>query len=203
MRLSRPISDVSNKIISGYSISDLSTVKIAMSLNQKQIDILKSMNGDEIDLYFLMESADDSLANDEDMFAEYIRTEKVIFLSELFSINVEKEKNNIKEPSKQSNGTERMLHVMLLLILMREMINKEDTIPFLIDEIADIDTINQAELISFFEELNLLPISASPKASSEFDKIYHIEEINGRSFLDDRTSTFKINKETADEVSDE
>lgn len=190
-----------NKIIAGYSISDLSTVKIAMKLNQKQIDILNSMNGDEIDLYFLMEGANELLANDEDVFAEYIRTEKVIHLSELFSINVEKEKNNVKEPSKQSNGTERMLHVMLLLILMREMINKEDTIPFLIDEIADIDTVNQAELISFFEELNLLPISASPKASSEFDKIYHIEEINGRSFLDDRTSTHKINKRAVEEVS--
>jgi len=74
---------------------------------------------------------------------------------------------------------------------MREMINKEDTIPFLIDEVMDIDAPNQVQLLSFFKELNLLPISASPHVAHEFDKVYHIEEINGKSYLDNSTATWK------------
>jgi len=128
----------------------------------------------------------------DDMFLEYIRKEKVIYLSDLFEIQLNREKAGKKETSKQSNGTEKMLRVMLLLILMRGMINKEDTIPFLIDEVADIDNNNQAELLEFFKQLNLLPISASPNTSHEFEKIYHIEEIDGKSYLNDETYTKKV-----------
>ena len=183
-----------NRTISKYTISDLSNVQINIDINMKQFDILKQINSDEVE-YSLFSDEEEMIGGD-DFFLEYIGKEKVFHLSDLFSINTQREKNKIKEDSKQSNGTERMLHVMLLLILMREMINKEDTIPFLIDEVMDIDVQNQAQLLSFFKELNLLPISASPHVAHEFDKVYHIEEINSKSYLDTNTATWKVGEET-------
>lgn len=180
-----------NKIISNYSISDLSNVKIIMDKNENQINILKSINSDMIDIHLPFDEFNKDMTDPNDFFNDYIRKEKIINISDLFTINIEREKNNKKEASKQSNGTERMLHVMLLLILMREMINKEDTIPFLIDEVMDIDSPNQAQLLAFFKQLNLLPISASPYVAHEFDKVYRIEEINGKSYLDNSTATWK------------
>jgi hypothetical protein len=185
-----------NRTISKYTISDLSNVQINIDINMEQFNILKLINSDEI-VYSLFSDEEEMIGGD-DFFLEYIGKEKVFHLSDLFSINTQREKNKIKEDSKQSNGTERMLHVMLLLILMREMINKEDTIPFLIDEVMDIDVQNQAQLLSFFKELNLLPISASPHVAHEFDKVYHIEEINSKSYLDTNTATWKVGEE-ADE----
>ena len=185
-----------NRTISKYTISDLSNVQINIDINMEQFNILKLINSDEI-VYSLFSDEEEMIGGD-DFFLEYIGKEKVFHLSDLFSINTQREKNKIKEDSKQSNGTERMLHVMLLLILMREMINKEDTIPFLIDEVMDIDVQNQAQLLSFFKELNLLPISASPHVAHEFDKVYHIEEINSKSYLNTNTATWKVGEE-ADE----
>jgi len=180
-----------NRTISHYKISDLSNVKINSIINEDQVAILKSINGEDTDLFFSFDDRYEDLPNSDDFFGEYLRKDKVVKISDLFNIDIEREKNNIKESSKQSNGTERMLHVMLLLILMREMINREDTIPFLIDEVADIDYINQAQLLTFFKELNLLPISASPQVSHEFEKVYRIEDINGKSYLSNSTSTWK------------
>lgn len=180
-----------NRIISKYTISDLSNVRVNIILSDKLVNTLRGINSDNIDLFSSVDTMESDLSEGKDSLTEWMRVGKVIYLADLFSIEIEREKNNKKVKSQQSNGTERMLHVMLLLILMREMIVPEDTIPFLIDEVADIDTSNQAELLSFFKELNLLPISASPESSSEFDKIYRIEEINGSSYLSNDTSTWK------------
>ncbi len=178
-----------NRLIANYTISDLSKVKIELLENKKQLSILSEISNSEKDLFTILEEENKGM---EDVFLDYIHKEKIIKLSELFSIKLNREKAGRKETSKQSNGTEKMLRVMLLLILMRGMINKEDTIPFLIDEVADIDDKNQAELLNFFKQLNLLPISASPNTSHEFEKIYHIEEINGKSYLNHETSTRKV-----------
>ena len=180
-----------NKLIGKYTISDLSKVQISAIENEQQLKILDEISNTDKGLLAILEDEGSSRVMD-DMFLEYIRKEKVIYLSDLFEIQLNREKAGKKETSKQSNGTEKMLRVMLLLILMRGMINKEDTIPFLIDEVADIDNNNQAELLEFFKQLNLLPISASPNTSHEFEKIYHIEEIDGKSYLNDETYTKKV-----------
>ena len=182
-----------NRTISKYTISDLSNVQINIDINMEQFNRLQQINSDEVGYSLFAE--DEEMIGGDDFFLEYIGKEKVFHLSDLFNINTQREKNKIKEESKQSNGTERMLHVMLLLILMREMIKKEDTIPFLIDEVMDIDVQNQAQLLSFFKELNLLPISASPHVAHEFDKVYHIEEINSKSYLNTNTATWKVGEE--------
>ena len=180
-----------NKLIGKYTISDLSKVQISAIENEQQLKILDEISNTDKGLLAMLEDEGSSRVMD-DMFLDYIRKEKVIYLSDLFEIQLNREKAGKKETSKQSNGTEKMLRVMLLLILMRGMINKEDTIPFLIDEVADIDNNNQAELLEFFKQLNLLPISASPNTSHEFEKIYHIEEIDGKSYLNDETYTKKV-----------
>ncbi len=178
-----------NKIISQYSISNLSSVSVVFEENKEQISKLQGIGSENIDLFFDTSFVE---TGDEDDFIKWIRTEKVFSISELFNIALEVEKDDKKKSSNQSNGTNKMLHVMLLLLLMRDMVNKEDTIPFLIDEVADIDAVNQVELLAFFKELNLLPISASPSVSHNFEKIYRIESVEGRSFVDDETSTRKI-----------
>ena len=180
-----------NKVISKYTISDLSKVQIELKENAQQLKILNDISNTDKGLLLMLEEEGTSQEMDN-IFLEYIRKERTINLSDLFDIELNREKAGKKESSKQSNGTEKMLRVMLLLILMRGMINPEDTIPFLIDEVADIDDKNQAELLSFFKQLNLLPISASPKASHEFEKVYHIEEIDGKSYLNDETYTRKV-----------
>ena len=179
-----------NKLISNYTISDLSKVQIRSVENEQQLKILNEISNTDKGLLAMLE--DEGSTRVMDAFLDYIRKEKVIYLSDIFTIQLDREKAGKKETSKQSNGTEKMLRVMLLLILMRGMINKEDTIPFLIDEVADIDNKNQAELLEFFKQLNLLPISASPNTSYEFEKIYHIEEIDGKSYLNDETYTKKV-----------
>jgi len=183
-----------NRTISKYTISDLSNVQINIDINVEQVNRLKQINSEEVE-YSLFNDEEEMIGGD-DFFLEYIGKEKVFHLSDLFNITTQREKNKVKEDSKQSNGTERMLHVMLLLILMREMIHKEDTIPFLIDEVMDIDVQNQSQLLSFFKELNLLPISASPHVAHEFDKVYHIEEINSKSYLNTNTATWKVGENT-------
>ena len=180
-----------NKLIGKYSISDLSKVQILPIENTQQLKILDEISNTDKGLLSMLQDEGTSKVMDN-IFLDYIRKEKIIHLSDLFSIQLNREKEGRKETSKQSNGTEKMLRVMLLLILMRGMINKEDTIPFLIDEVADIDNKNQAELLEFFKQLNLLPISASPNTSHEFEKIYHIEEIDGKSYLNDETYTKKV-----------
>lgn len=180
-----------NKLIGKYTISDLSKVQIRPIENEKQLKILDEISNTDKGLLTMLEDEGSTRVMD-DTFLDYIRKEKIIHLSDLFNIQLNREKAGKKETSKQSNGTEKMLRVMLLLILMRRMINKKDTIPFLIDEVADIDNKNQAELLEFFKQLNLLPISASPNTSHEFEKIYHIEEIDGKSYLNDETYTKKV-----------
>lgn len=183
--------NINNKLIAKYNISDLSKVQISLIANEQQLKILDEISNTDKGLLSMLEDENsNSIINDT--FLDYIRKEKVIYLSDLFNIQLNREKAGKKETSKQSNGTEKMLRVMLLLILMRGMINQEDTIPFLIDEVADIDNKNQAELLEFFKQLNLLPISASPNTSHEFEKIYHIEEIDGKSYLNDETYTKKV-----------
>jgi hypothetical protein len=183
--------NTTNRLISNYTISDLSKVQIQLKEREKQLKVLDEIANTDKGLLAMLE--DENRSRDMDnIFLEYIRREKIIYLSDLFEIRLNREKAGKKETSKQSNGTEKMLRVMLLLILMRGMINSEDTIPFLIDEIADIDDKNQVELLNFFKRLNLLPISASPKISHEFEKVYHIEEIEGKSYLNDETATRKV-----------
>lgn len=179
-----------SRTISRYKISDLTNVKVILNKNERQIKELTVVDPSQADIFSEVSTYDEASKTSGDI-GEYIRTNKIILLSDLFTITVEREKNNKKQESQQSNGTERMLHVMLLLITLREMVNKEDVIPFLIDEVADIDSKNQSELLSFFKSLNLLPISASPQVSPQFKKIFNITEYEGKSYLSDRTATWK------------
>ena len=182
-----------NNMLSKYTISDLSGIHIRFIPNEDQIKEIEQLSLDKTSLF--SQRLQDAANSDETIF-RYIRTEKTVLLSDLFEIGVERTKKDKREKSKQSNGTERMLHVMLLLILMRELIHPDDTIPFLIDEVMDIDDINQDELLKFFDELNLLPISASPHIAHTFQKIYYIEEdVNGKSYINENTCTRKTDKE--------
>ena len=190
-----------NNMLSKYTISDLSGIHIRFIPNEYQIGELEQLSSDNVSLFY---QSNYDIVDQDETILRYIRTEKNIPLSNLFEIVVErtkKDSDNKRDKhakSKQSNGTERMLHVMLLLILLRELIHPDDTIPFLIDEVMDIDDVNQDELLKFFDELNLLPISASPHVAHTFEKIYHIEEeSSGRSYINDNTSTRKEKKEEA------
>ena len=190
-----------NNMLSKYTISDLSGIHIRFVPNEDQKKELEQLSSDNASLFY---QSNYGTADQDEPILRYIRTEKTVPLSDLFEIVVERTKKDSsskrekREKSKQSNGTERMLHVMLLLILMRELIHPDDTIPFLIDEVMDIDDINQDELLKFFDELNLLPISASPHVAHTFEKIYHIEEeSSGKSYINDNTSTRKERKEDA------
>ena len=185
-----------NSMLSKYTISDLSGIHIRFIPNERLREEVERLTLDNASLF------SHGLYDTDDTIIRYIRTEKTVLLSDLFEIAVERTKRDSdtkrdkREKSKQSNGTERMLHVMLLLILMRELIHRDDTIPFLIDEVMDIDDINQGELLKFFDELNLLPVSASPHIAHTFEKVYYIEEVTGgKSYINDNTCTRKESKE--------
>ncbi len=191
-----------NNLLSKYTISDLSGVKVNFVPNERQIEEIEMLGSDNTSLF--SPGIYDADSSNETIF-RYIRTEKTTLLSDLFDIVVERTKRDSdtkrekREKSEQSNGTERMLRVMLPLILMRELIHPDDTIPFLIDEVMDIDDINQNELLKFFDELNLLPISASPQVAHTFEKVYYIEEDpGGKSYINDNTCTRKERREGQD-----
>ncbi len=183
------------RILGDYRISDLQGVEISLVKRERMISTLESFDLSGEDLFI-----GGVETNDRDrLLFEYIKKEKKISLSDLFDIEVSRIKNGKRVKSRQSNGTERMLHVMLLLVLMREMIVHEDTIPFLIDEVMDYDAANQSEMLAFFREMNLLPISAAPHVAPSFEKVYHIATTKeGKSFLSPETATLKRNMEVSD-----
>jgi hypothetical protein len=177
-----------NRKISNYQISDLSSVTIDFIEREEQLSALESINIGKNSLFYDLTS--DLNRGDRTLMA-YIMKEKRFTLSDLFDINIGITKNNQNIKNAQSTGTKEMINSMLLLILMREMIDERDTIPFVIDEVLRIDDSNLDELLKFFSIYNFLPISASPTVASGFEKVYFIEEIGDKSYLSRDTSLWK------------
>jgi len=181
-----------NKTISKYSISDLSSVKVTLQEHEETISILTSFDSSQMDLFT---NTDSSTNYKQKELNRYIQEGRVFRLEDLFTIFVEKYKQKRKVESTQSNGTEKMLQMMLLLSLMRKMIHPEDVIPFLIDEVAHIDAKNKGELLAFFDEMNFLPISANPDPVAGFDITYIIDTKDGYSVVSEDTAIWNEDDE--------
>ncbi|MEI9808332.1 MAG: hypothetical protein WDO16_10945 [Bacteroidota bacterium] len=173
---------VSNKInakLSKTRISDIDSLKIVINDSKKVISDLKKIS--EIQDFAGQLFADLSQSENLTLLNSYLDGGKKIGFVDLFDIELHlsvkgKEKRVDLAKQVESDGTDRMIRLIIIMSIIHRMIIKSDEnrLTIFIDEIATIDNQNRPELIKFCNEHQFIPIFAAPDAAAEFHKYYFI-----------------------------
>lgn len=162
-----------------YQISNLSQIEIKIESNQDLEQDLKHISEIKVDdLLTCTEEHDKKMQ----ILSKYIEEDKFFKLSDLFDI---KFKINDKDVDlgrqTESNGTDRMLKVILFILLMKALViqDKDNKLIIYIDELGEVDDNNIAQLIKICKENNFIPIFASPDKKPHIDKYYDLLETRG------------------------
>ena len=98
----------------------------------------------------------------------------------------------------ESNGTTITIKVLINVLLLRELINREEVqIPFYLDEASSLDFDNLAAIVAYSQERGFVPVLASPDPMEAAEHLYFISEVDGRVVLDPEQSrvTLKTRKQ--------
>jgi hypothetical protein len=173
---------VSNKIntkLSKTRISDIESLKIVINDSKKIINDLKKIS--EIQDFAGQLFADLSQSENLTLLNSYLDGGKKISFEDLFDIELHltvkgKEKKVDLAKQVESDGTDRMIRLIIIMSIIHRMIIKSDEnrLAIFIDEIATIDNQNRPELIKFCNEHQFMPIFAAPDAAADFHKYYFI-----------------------------
>lgn len=170
-----------NKIISNYKISNLERVSIQIVLNENLVSNLEHIRDNSRDSLLSLTSDSDN----RDILSRYINESKKITIEDLFDIGIEYQKEGRALGKAQSNGTEKMVRSIILLIIIKDMVQKGGKIPFMLDELGDLDKANTPELLRFCSEHGFLPIFVGTSPTSSVEKIYTIGEDGYKSYTDE------------------
>lgn len=169
-----------NKRLAKIKISDLVSAKIVVLPKHKIVHALSKFikhNDSQVGLFKYTEG------ESEDVFAslkKLIGTQDKILLADLFSLRIDIVKiDGTKEEydgieAIESNGTTITLKVILNLLLLKGLFNPKTkvTIPFFLDEIANLDRQNASSIVKHGEDLGFTPIVASPDQMGITRNIY-------------------------------
>jgi hypothetical protein len=173
---------VSNKInakLSKTRISDIESLRIVINDSKKVLSDLKKIS--EIQDFAGQLFADLSQSENLTLLNTYLDSGKKISFEDLFDIELHlnvkgKEKRVDLAKQVESDGTDRMIRLIIIMSIIHRMIIKseENRLTIFIDEIATIDNQNRPELIKFCNEHQFMPMFAAPDAHPEFHKYYFI-----------------------------
>ncbi len=173
---------VNNKIntkLSKTKISDIESLKIVINDSKRVINDLKKIS--EIQDFSGQLFADLSQSDGLTLLNSYLDNGKKIGFEDLFDIElhltvkgIEKKVDLAKQV--ESDGTDRMIRLIIIMSIIHRMIVKseDNRITIFIDEIATIDEQNRPELVRFCNEHLFIPIFAAPGPYPEFNKYYFI-----------------------------
>jgi len=173
---------VNNKIntkLSKTRISDIESLKIVINDSKRVINDLKKIS--EIQDFSGQLFADLGQSDGLTLLSSYLDGGKKIGFEDLFDIELHltvkgKEKKVDLAKQVESDGTDRMIRLIIIMSIIHRMIVKseDNRITIFIDEIATIDEQNRPELVRFCNEHLFIPIFAAPGAYPEFNKYYFI-----------------------------
>jgi len=170
-----------NRIISNYKISNLEKVSIQIVLNENLVSNIEHIRDNSRDS--LLSFTTDS--DNKNILSSYINESRKITIEDLFDISIEYQKDGKALGKAQSNGTEKMVRSIILLIILKDMVQKGGKIPFMLDELGDLDRANTPELLRFCSENGFLPIFVGTSPISSVEKIYTIGEDGYKSYTDE------------------
>jgi hypothetical protein len=179
---------INNKINSNLSktkISDIESLKIIINDSKRVINDLIKIS--EIQDFSGQLFSDFKQTNNLTLLNNYLDEGKRIAFEDLFDIELHltikgKEKTVDLAKQVESDGTDRMIRLIIIMSIIHRMVVKseENRISIFIDEIATIDEQNRPELVRFCKEHLFIPIFAAPGAYSDFNKYYFIYPSSGK-----------------------
>lgn len=185
---------VNNKVntkLSKTKISDIESLKIVINDSKRVINDLKKIS--EIQDFSEQLFADLSQSDSLILLNNYLDSGKRIGFEDLFDIELHltvkgKEKKVDLAKQIESDGTDRMIRLIIIMSIIHRMIIKsgENRITIFIDEIATIDEQNRPELVKFCNEHFFIPIFAAPGPYPEFNKYYFIYPSKGKINISDQ-----------------
>lgn len=179
---------INNKInakLSKTKISDIESLKFIINDSKRVISDLKKIS--EIQDFSGQLFSELKQSDKLTLLNNYLDSGKRIAFEDLFDIELHltvKGKEKIVDLARQveSDGTDRMIRLIIIMSIIHRMVVKSDEnrITIFIDEIATIDEQNRPQLVSFCKEHLFIPIFAAPGAYPDFDKYYFIHESTGK-----------------------
>ena len=108
--------------------------------------------------------------------------------------------------SVESNGTTITMKVLINVLMLRELLKKDDVrIPFYLDEASSLDHDNLEAIVRYSQKHGFVPVLASPDPMEAATHLYFVAEQGGRVVLDPEVSkvTLRVlgNKATEDQKS--
>lgn len=112
-----------------------------------------------------------------------------------------KERVYPKLESIESNGTTITIKVLINLMLLRGLLdkNKEVSIPYYLDEASSLDQDNARAIVQQSRRWGFIPVLASPEAMDAADNLYFLKDNGGRLILDS-SALVRIHREEIDEI---
>ncbi|MCD8081622.1 MAG: hypothetical protein LUF04_14875 [Bacteroides sp.] len=191
-----------NPKIRKIKISDIESLEIEISPNQKLLDDLEKIMGiQDLTSSLFFDDQDKSLAT----LNNYLDGQITIYFRELFDIRVRlKSKGNYKtvdfRKQVESDGTDKMIRLAIVMSIINQLIvsDPENRVVIFVDEIEKIDVANRGELLNFCKENNFLPIFASPgNLLDGFGKYYTIRKGRGKLVVTERNGNLITRKTKA------
>lgn len=178
-----------NRALDRRRISNLAQVELVLTTQQ---GLLKQLRGvlveEDAPLFGEGEDAQRSKATQE--VAGWLENRPVIRLLELFDLRFRvvdrrgHERTFMSLNQIESKGTSTTIKVLVHLELMRLMlVNDGVSVPFVLDEVAELDEANLRNLIAHASAMGFVPVVASPQPSDAVDTIYFLPEGGARSTL--------------------
>ncbi len=185
-----------NRRLSAVGISNLKSLRLDVDERPRWMTLLKgAMRQEEMPLFAVGGDADDALREIGKLFAEH----PCIELADLFDLHFEVETPDGKRTrydhldNIESNGTTITIKVLVNLMLLRQLLDT-DTIrtPFYLDECTSLDEANLRAIVTEAAALGFCAVLASPDAMDVAERLYFIQEEDGRVNLDPRTSMVRL-----------
>jgi len=175
-----------------YKISNLNTIEINIKTNPDLERDLEHIADIDANSLFIEETN-----NKIQILLKYIEDERTFHLSDLFDFEfmINGKTANLGRQT-ESNGTDRMLKVILFILIMKELIiqDKDNKLIIYIDELGEVDDDNIGQLIKICKENNFVPIFASPDKKPHIDKYYDLLEMpNGGNIIVDDERAIYVN----------
>jgi hypothetical protein len=147
-----------NRILANYQVSNLSKVSIRFLPREERLKEIKAIrDAGTTDLMSFIRDEGSDLT-----LAKYIKEGADVGIGDLFDVALEFRDLHDKPIAKnQSNGTMKMVSMMVLLVMLQNMVDTDESIPFLFDEISNVDGENMKQFLSFCKTYKLVPIFAS------------------------------------------
>ncbi len=166
-----------------YKISNLNEIEIKIKYNADLVQDLKHIAN--INVNNLFADGEDN-NNKIEILLKYIEDGKTFYLHHLFDFQfmVNGKSADLAQQT-ESNGTDRMLKIILFILIMKELViqDKDNKLIIYIDELGEVDDSNISQLIDICKESNFLPIFASPDKKPHIDKYYDLLETSGNDKL--------------------